>query len=1119
MASKLNRFCDALIETGWLTALITVPLFFNVYSSRVFEPDKISLLRAIAFVMLGAWIVQQAEILSAPSAQAHRPPLSARFHEWARTPLVLPTLLLALAYLISTVFSLVPRISFWGSYQRLQGTLTTLAYMVIFGMMLGHLRRPAQLHRLLYAVILTSVPISLYGIWQRLGQDPLPWGGNVTDRVAANMGNPIFVSAYLIMAFFLTLERLVDALARMWNAEDGGIGDAIVAGCSLFVLIIQVITGIVLSQSRGPFLGWIAGLYVFALLGLIALGRWGRASERFPSAFRRVLRWVWAAPIVLAVLLGGFLLLFNLPNSPLAGLRQESGLGRLGTILDLNTGTNRVRTLIWQGAVRLVAPHQPLMYPDGTQDRFNALRPLVGHGPESMWVAFNPFYPPELAHLEARNASPDRSHNETFDALVTTGVLGFLSYFYLFTSIFYYSLRWLGLIRTGADRHLFLALGMAGAIGGVLAVWAWDGSLRLAGVGLPFGFILGIVLYITLAALRTGQISKGSAGKPLSATVEARTATDPASGEIHPRRELLIIALLSTIVAHFVEIHFGIAIAASRTYFWALSALLVAVGTGLLPEEPALAAVTAPTSPPIPVRSRRRARREGVPRVTTPLPHAASPSAWSGAWPYMLMSALILVTLAYDFVTNPVRDASTWEVFWRSLTSRYIAAQGQRAPGLGVIWLAVFAWLVGGLLAVGEIGRARRTWTWGQAGQVFGVYTVGCWGAFLAFGLYLAGRLAWRAAPEGDVFARVANHVAVYDGVILAGMVTFAVFLWRAVSSPREQDRSFYEPWFQSGLSPALALVVLGIMAFLIVTVSVHPVQADILYKQAQAFEAEDRWAESIALHQRAIELAPAEDYYYLFLGRAQLEQARRLQDAKAREQLLNQALQTLLEAQRLNPLNTDHTANLARLFRNWGELTADVQEREHLWQRSLAYYQMATQLSPNAAHLYNEWGLVYFLLGDLYQRLNRPEEARQQWDQALARYEQSLVLDQEFPQTYLLLGDLYRTRGELSQTAAAYERALTLQPKQPQVWNALGVVYAQLGRLDDAIVASQEALRYQPNDAGIHRNLAMLYEQAGRTQEALAEAKRARELASETDRAILDQMIARLERRLAHPQ
>ena len=60
----------------------------------------------------------------------------------------------------------------------------------------------------------------------------------------------------------------------------------------------------------------------------------------------------------------------------------------------------------------------------GIRMPINLLRPLVGYGPEAMWVAFNRFYPPDLAHIEARNASPDRSHNETWDSLVVTGILG-----------------------------------------------------------------------------------------------------------------------------------------------------------------------------------------------------------------------------------------------------------------------------------------------------------------------------------------------------------------------------------------------------------------------------------------------------------------------------------------------------------------------------------------------------------------------------------------------------------------------------------------------------------------------------------------------------------------------
>ena len=74
-----------------------------------------------------------------------------------------------------------------------------------------------------------------------------------------------------------------------------------------------------------------------------------------------------------------------------------------------------------------------------------------------MWVAYNRFYPPNLAHYEARNASPDRSHNETFDTLVRGGLIQFAAQIFLYASIFYYSLRWLGLMRGRRRRNLFSA--------------------------------------------------------------------------------------------------------------------------------------------------------------------------------------------------------------------------------------------------------------------------------------------------------------------------------------------------------------------------------------------------------------------------------------------------------------------------------------------------------------------------------------------------------------------------------------------------------------------------------------------------------------------------------------
>ena len=40
----------------------------------------------------------------------------------------------------------------------------------------------------------------------------------------------------------------------------------------------------------------------------------------------------------------------------------------------------------------------------------------------------------------------------------------------------------------------------------------------------------------------------------------------------------LLLGFVAAIIAHFVEINFGIAIASTRTYFWTSSALILLVG-------------------------------------------------------------------------------------------------------------------------------------------------------------------------------------------------------------------------------------------------------------------------------------------------------------------------------------------------------------------------------------------------------------------------------------------------------------------------------------------------------------------------------------------------------------
>jgi hypothetical protein len=135
--STISRWCERVTEACWLLALTLIPIFFNLYSARHFEPDKAVTLRTLALIALSAALIRWLDGVvargerpaSADSARPTGPPLWRRF---AALPLAVPVLLYALVFLLTTITSVVPATSFWGSYQRLQGAYTNLSYLMLF---------------------------------------------------------------------------------------------------------------------------------------------------------------------------------------------------------------------------------------------------------------------------------------------------------------------------------------------------------------------------------------------------------------------------------------------------------------------------------------------------------------------------------------------------------------------------------------------------------------------------------------------------------------------------------------------------------------------------------------------------------------------------------------------------------------------------------------------------------------------------------------------------------------------------------------------------------------------------------------------------------------------------
>ena len=203
MPTKISRYCLGIMEAAWLSAVCIIPIFFNIYSSRIFEPDKITILRSLALLSLSAWIVK---LIEEGGIEWKKESQDISFFSFLwHTPLIPPVIGLVIVYLLATIFSVTPSISFFGSYQRLQGTYTTFSYLIIFITIITNLRSRKQINRLVTTVILASLPVALYGVLQHYKIDPIPWGGNTSTRIASNMGNSIFVAAYFNHGFSINL--------------------------------------------------------------------------------------------------------------------------------------------------------------------------------------------------------------------------------------------------------------------------------------------------------------------------------------------------------------------------------------------------------------------------------------------------------------------------------------------------------------------------------------------------------------------------------------------------------------------------------------------------------------------------------------------------------------------------------------------------------------------------------------------------------------------------------------------------------------------------------------------------------------------------------------------------
>ena len=395
-----------------LAAAAAVPLAFAVWFYDIYGTFRIltaSLLLAAAAV----WAALRAagEPSAADGASRLWPPLGA----------------LAAAAAVSASLSADPWMGWVGghgfySYSILGGALCGLAFCLS-----GLASEAGFARRLARWVVIGSVPVSAYALFQWGWQDPL--SGFPVERPYSSLGGSLHLGSYLMLAAPL-------AWALAVEEEPAGGWDR-TAGWAAIVLGLPALAA---TGSRSSWLGVLAGI------GACAWLRWGRAR---------------LGKVALVLLTcAGLLVACNQVLSRLSAARRLSV--PVQTQAEQHTESDVVRLETWRCAAKAFLDH-----------------PWLGVGANGFAGAYRRYKRP--VHLTSTHYDSSDAHNDWLQVLATLGLAGLAAYLWLHCRA---AVLWLGLYRSGRLDGVRAA--MSGSLLGLLLqtklnAMPWS-SLFLAGL-------------------------------------------------------------------------------------------------------------------------------------------------------------------------------------------------------------------------------------------------------------------------------------------------------------------------------------------------------------------------------------------------------------------------------------------------------------------------------------------------------------------------------------------------------------------------------------------------------------------------------------------------------------
>lgn len=172
--------------------------------------------------------------------------------------------------ILSTVLSIAPNLSFFGSYSRFQGLFSHLLYILFFILFFHFAFDDNFLKKTLKFILGLGIIVSLYAFLQRLGIDFQAFSANemFTGRTFATFGHPNFLGQFLLLPIWISIFLAKDV--KKTNVK------------YLYILIsIVLLMALLTTENRASLLGLGVSFIIFIISvlplkkiykGLIGLG-------------------------------------------------------------------------------------------------------------------------------------------------------------------------------------------------------------------------------------------------------------------------------------------------------------------------------------------------------------------------------------------------------------------------------------------------------------------------------------------------------------------------------------------------------------------------------------------------------------------------------------------------------------------------------------------------------------------------------------------------------------------------------------------------------------------------------------------------------------------------------